>query len=53
MLEDVGPQRPGLNFCEAIVLPLGDPMRGSIPNSVIFIPSFNIFLLNVNNFLRT
>ena len=36
---------------EAIAMPLGDRTRGSIPNAVIFIPSFNIiFLLNMNNF---
>jgi hypothetical protein len=43
MFEDALPHSPWLHFYGAIGLPLGYRTRGSIPNVVRFIPSFNIF----------
>jgi hypothetical protein len=37
------PQRPRLLFYEAITLLLGDRTRRSIPNVIVFIPSFHTF----------
>ena len=50
MFKVAEPQYPGLHFFEAIALPLGIRTRGSIPNAVIFISFFNIFLLNMKIF---
>jgi hypothetical protein len=41
MIEDTLPHSSGLHFYGAIGLPLGNRTRGSIPNIVRFIPSFN------------
>jgi hypothetical protein len=45
MFEDALLHSPGLHFYGygAIGLPLGNRKRGSIPNIVRFIPSFNIY----------
>ena len=43
MFEDVLPHSPGVHFYGAVGLPFGNRTRGSIPNTVIFFPSFNIF----------
>ena len=43
-MHDCDAQQPGMYFYEAIALPQGDPMRGSIPNVVRFICYFHIVL---------
>lgn len=42
---------PGIHFSNHIIdLPKGDRSRGTIPNIVIFFPSYNcFFLLHMNN----
>ena len=37
LMDDVGAQQPGIHFHQEVGLPLGDRMRGSIPNVVSFI----------------
>ena len=44
LMDDPDAQQPGIHFHEAIALPQGDPMRGSIPNVVRFICYFHIVL---------
>ena len=44
LMHDCDAQQTGIHLHEAIALPQGDPMRGSIPNVVRFICYFHIVL---------